>query len=155
MKHRPRLVVSGGQTGADKAGLVAAYHCGIKTGGYAPLGYRTERGPDLTLASTYGLTELSTVNYFDRTQKNILAADATIIFSTKRSSPGTRATYRLCSEINKPFILLDPDMHEAYAVRYFLNLHKPDILNVAGNRESKSPGIFDRVCQILIEVFTR
>lgn len=154
MRHKPTLVISGGQTGADKAGLVAAYQCGIKTGGYAPSGYRTERGQDLSLASIYGLIEIPSSSYLERTEKNILAADATIIFSTNRSSPGTKATYRSCSKINKPFILLDPDLHDASAVRYLLNLHKPKILNIAGNRESKSPGIFDTVYKILMEVFT-
>jgi len=49
-------VVSGGQTGADRAGLDAAMALGIPVGGWCPRGRRAEDGP---IPAIYPLTETS------------------------------------------------------------------------------------------------
>ncbi len=140
-------IISGGQTGADLGGLKAAKKLSIKTGGLAPKGYKTEIGSNPELFTVYGLAAASTEDYSYRTAANVRASHATVIFATNAKSPGTKLTIKTCEAGGKPFILINPFASDASALfttflagvfaRYGRNL----ILNVAGNRESKSPGI--------------
>ncbi len=149
-------IISGGQTGADLAGLKAAKLLGINTGGLAPKGYKTELGQNLDLKNIYGLSEDAADDYSKRTIFNLSVSDATVIFSSNAKSPGTKLTIKHCELLKKPFLLIDPKASNA--VDLFLNfLQKQAVtfsrkitLNVAGNRESKSPGIETKVTSILI-----
>lgn len=85
------IVISGGQTGADRAALDAARHAGLPTGGYAPSRYWTERGPNASLAE-YGLKAGGSL--FWRTEQNVLQSDATVVFRT-HTSPGSDLTVSL------------------------------------------------------------
>jgi hypothetical protein len=155
-------VTSGGQTGADQAALRAARAAGIPTGGYAPKGWLTEDGPAPWLAD-FGLTEMPTADYPARTRANIDEADGTLILidgTATKASGGTALTHRICMDRavtrNKPFCVADVS-HEGglpNAVA-FVRDHLPDAgtLNVAGPRESKSPGIGARVKAFMGEVF--
>jgi len=96
-----RKVVSGGQTGADQGGLNAAQWAGIPTGGYAPLGWKTETGPNLGLAE-YGLVEWHTSSYKERTIANVELADGTLIFG--KSSAGSLFTAKECFRLKKPYL---------------------------------------------------
>ena len=71
-------VISGGQTGADQAGLAVAKRLGVPTGGYLPKGWLTEAGPRPDLGATYGLEEAETAAYPERTERNVLASDGTV-----------------------------------------------------------------------------
>lgn len=124
-------VISGGQTGIDQLGLRVASELGIQTGGTAPKGFRTEIGPDPSLRK-YGLVEDGTPNYTSRTSKNIVDADATVIFGDI-NSPGSRVTIRACFNLGKPY-LCNPTMPQFVA---WLCQHQVQVLNVAGNRASK------------------
>lgn len=151
---RPGKIISGGQTGADLGGLVAARRLGIKTGGVAPAGYRTERGSQAEVLKGFGLTESASSNYGQRTRENILAANGVLIFAEKPDSPGTVMTRALCDEIGRPSCLvrkLTPDMIEF--VRFFMNMNTPLVLNIAGNRESVAPGLTRAVADFLVDVF--
>lgn len=144
-------VISGGQTGADRAGLDAAHACGLPTGGQAPSHYWTERGPDPRLAE-YGL--MAGGSLVSRTERNVLAADATVVFQIS-PSPGSDLTVRLAKRSGKPFLCLDPWASDAVTqLRDFLRTHRPNTLNVAGHRESKAPGISARVYHVLTQVFS-
>src|ERR1700757_1059748 len=102
MSFRPSLIISGGQTGADQAGLRAARALDIATGGIAPLHYNTEAGHAPWLAE-WGLIETeSEWDYAERTEKNVRLADATAIFG--RRSRGSNLTERLCQQYDKPMI---------------------------------------------------
>ena len=140
-----KKVVSGGQTGADRAGLEAARELGIATGGFAPRGYRTENGPDPTLKQ-FGLTETETSGYSRRTELNVLNSSGTVWFGDP-TSPGGRLTLNCARDLAKPFIInpMPADLKD------FLRATKIRVLNVAGNRESTNPGIGARVKQILLE----
>ena len=135
-----KLIISGGQSGADLGGLLAAEVLGIKTGGEAPLGFRTERGRQMILQSRYGLHEGQSHGYAFRTMNNVINSDATLIVATDFNSKGTVQTYNYCSQFNKPVFLLP-----AYALDFRGPLREfvqsIEVLNVAGNRESVSPGI--------------
>jgi hypothetical protein len=139
-------VISGGQTGADRAALDAARELGLPTGGQAPANFWTENGPDRTLA-TLGLTAGGSLA--QRTVRNVVAADATLIFAC-RPSPGSDLTARVAAQHRKPCCVVDPFAATARdEVVAFLTRHRPAVLNVAGHRESKARGIYDRVRLVL------
>src|SRR5688572_12675794 len=93
-------IISGGQTGADRAGLAVAKRLSIPTGGYMPKGWLTEDGPRSDLAVTYGLKEADTADYSERTERNVLASDGTVMFGDQRSR-GAMLTASLCRRHGK------------------------------------------------------
>ena len=91
-----RKIISGGQTGADRAGLDFAIHAGLKHGGYVPRGRKAEDG---RIDERYNLAELSTSSYPARTRKNIEESEGTVIFSLERRlSGGTKLTWETCRQ---------------------------------------------------------
>lgn len=151
-----RKIISGGQTGADQGGLRAARYKGIETGGTAPLGYRTEKGAQRELLSGLGLKESRSSSYPPRTAQNVKDSDGTVVFGNS-TTPGSRLTINLCRDFNKPFFLL-PDIDNLWdhigTFRNWLESRRIGTLNVAGNRESKKPGIEDKVRDFLEEVLS-
>lgn len=131
-------IISGGQTGADQAGLFAARECGLETGGFAPRGWRTVLGPEPDLANFY-LVELSSTLYPPRTARNIQEADGTIRFASNFDSTGEKCTLRFLEAYGKPYldIALNGANYEAKAkeVAFFIRHFKIRILNVAGNAD--------------------
>lgn len=92
-------IVSGGQTGADRAGLRAAREMGLRTGGWMPKGFRTEEGADPETAQKYGLQEMPTTGYKERTMANANMGDATVAFllvNEPAMGNGTRKTVGYC-----------------------------------------------------------
>ncbi|NMF60744.1 YpsA SLOG family protein [Pseudanabaena yagii] len=138
------LIISGGQTGADWGGLLAAADVGIAIGGLAPKGYLTELGANLELAK-FGLVESDSADYEVRTVHNVLAADATVIFADHIDSDGTKLTIATCIKYQKPY-LINPN---ALTLHDWLLEQQIKVLNVAGNRESIAQGISDRTRQIV------
>jgi hypothetical protein len=125
-------IISGGQTGIDKLGLVIAKDLGLETGGTAPKGYKTEDGPDLSLRDEYNLKEHSSSAYPPRTKCNIKDSDCTLIFGDT-GEPGTKLTVQLCKDERKPY-LINPTSSEIIELR---NRIDAQIINIAGNRASK------------------
>jgi hypothetical protein len=152
--HRPSKILSGGQTGADMGGLVAAKRLGITTGGCAPKGYKTEVGEQAAMLKSFGLVEHDSSNYKHRTKENVINSDATLILATDPSSDGTRITILYCEELAKPFLVVYPGNDAIPEIRDFMNAKKPNVLNIAGNRESKSKGITAKTEAIIQAVFS-
>lgn len=128
-------MISGGQTGADRAGLECAKAIGLETGGTAPKGYWTETGSDLSLKD-FGLTESVSVHYKPRTWANVRDADVTLWFG-KLGSPGYWCTKQAAGNYGKLFIenpVNLQDISETY-----------EVINVAGNRASKNPDVIQLV----------
>lgn len=149
-----QTVVSGGQTGADRGALAAASAAGLTTGGYMPRGYRAEDGEHPEFAERYGLSEHSSSPYPPRTRRNIEIADASIVFASNFRSPGSRLTIRLLQEAGQPHLLIDVHNPPSVAeVQRWLAEHRVATLNVAGNSESRSPGIQRFVAEFLARVF--
>ena len=151
-------VISGGQTGADIAGLRAALKCHIETGGYAPKGYITERGPrPATLGAVYGLKEHPSSEYKFRTSANVVLADLTILIADKLET-GSKFTWDLCLHYEKPcFHIRVMDLNNErrkLEVFNWMCLYDPRIVNVAGRRESKCPGIETAAIPFLVTLFT-
>lgn len=160
-------VISGGQTGADQGGLFGAEAAGVLTGGFAPKNYRTEDGdnPEL-LRDRFGLVETDSRNYLVRTELNVQAAHATLLVG-RSYTPGCRQTLKFCRQLDKPYKVVvripqyETDVCETADVLmpWFESLalkfgDAEFILNVAGNRESTNPGIFDYTKK-LIELVCR
>ena len=136
----------------DRAGLDAARELGLDWGGAIPRGRSTEAGP---LPSTYDrMEELETSSYPARTEKNVRDADATLIFSRGELSGGTALTLALARRFGKPYLWIDlSDQSPADAAREilaWLARRRPQVLNVAGPRESTAPGIYSLVRRVLL-----
>jgi hypothetical protein len=144
-----RRIISGGQTGADRAGLEIAEELGIPTGGWCPKGCRTENGPDPELVTRFGLQESPASNYTVRTLANIGMSDGTLIFG--KASAGSNQTRREAQRVRKPVLWVLP-LTKPEFVRSWLTAHNIHTLNIAGNRESVNPGIGERVKEFLREV---
>jgi hypothetical protein len=136
-------VISGGQTGADRAGLDAAFDNKIPTGGTAPKHYMTENGPDLSLRDKFGLKE-GLVGYANRTMCNVRDSDGTVIFG-HTTSPGSAKTIYQCALMERPYIL-NPDVYQL--VKWLL-LHQIRVLNVAGNRASKNEFVYHDTYEVI------
>ena len=136
-----RKIISGGQTGADMGALLAARDLGLESGGVAPKGWLTEDGPQEALLSGFWLSECEEAGYPARTRRNVMDSDGTLLIGPYLSG-GTRLTYELATELNKPVFLVPyGDLPNAEDFRNWLDRHAIHVLNVAGNRESQSPGI--------------
>ena len=151
----PKKIISGGQTGADRAGLDAALELGIPIGGYVTKGRRSEDGQ---VPAHYPLIELSTYDYPTRTEKNILESDATLLFTIKGLTGGSLLTQDLATRHKKTFMRINLDRLgdnvAADCIKEWLTKNPVNVLNIAGSRESKEPGVVEkRVKSILLKVF--
>jgi len=98
-------IISGGQTGADQAGLDTAVYLRLDTGGTIPKGRRTDSGPmSLYDFRRYKLIEHSSPLYLPRTECNVINSDGTVLFGDMQS-PGSKATIRLLKDHAKPYII--------------------------------------------------
>jgi hypothetical protein len=147
-------VVSGGQTGSDQAGWRAAKLCGIATGGRMPKGWLTEDGPCPEFAELYGAVEMTTSSYPHRTRANIRDSDGTLWFGNPES-PGGRTTLGECERLGMPEFIVIDGMAKPSDVAAWIEAEEIRTLNVAGNRESSSPGIGARVEVFMVAVFRR
>lgn len=151
-------IISGGQTGADRAALDAAIEAGIEHGGWAPRGRRAEDG---TIAPQYRLGETPDADYSQRTEWNVRDSDATLIISRGPLQGGSELTRTFARHYAKPVLHLDlsaqsTDEAADTIVRW---LDSPDvatlaaILNVAGPRASEDKEIYRLTKSLLTEVF--
>jgi hypothetical protein len=144
-------IISGGQTGADRAALDVALEAEFPCGGWCPKGRTAEDG---CLPMTYPLRELSKGGYRHRTIKNVEEADGTAIFYFGRPTGGTELTLATCIRLSKPYQLIDalevtPNRGSIVLAR-FIDQCQIAVLNVAGPRESSAPGVYDYV-RVVIE----
>lgn len=150
-RFRPAKIISGGQTGVDRAALDVAIALGIAHGGWCPLGRLAENG---TIPSHYQLAETDSPDYAVRTERNVEEADATLILCRGRPSGGTELTRLLAVRHNKPVQVVDLSARPSLAkTRRWLARYAPAVLNVAGPRESQSPGIGAEAAEFLRKLF--
>jgi hypothetical protein len=150
MKNRIEKIISGGQTGVDRAALDMALEFGIPCGGWCPKGRRAEDG---RIADHYPLQEASSSEYPVRTQLNVEDSDGTLILSWGSPVGGTALTIKLAKKLKKPYLLIDLSKGEApQKVLDWARDNRIQILNVAGPREGEAPGIHDRAAAFLREV---
>lgn len=145
-----RRIVSGGQTGADRAGLDAAISCGVPHGGWCPKGRRAENGviPDI-----YQLAETEGSSYLSRTERNVKQSDGTVIFTLGNLIGGSCRTADFANRHHKPYIhiRLDAITDEDAATELldFVVEHGIACANIAGSSESREQGIYERVLAVM------
>lgn len=146
-------IVSGGQTGVDRAALDVALDLDLACGGWAPRGRRAEDG---RIPARYPMRETATAAYPQRTRLNVRDADATLILTRGEPAGGTAFTIACAERLDRPCMLVDltrPDLEQAAAtVREWLDDEQVRVLNVAGPRESSAPGIAEEAAAFLRSV---
>jgi len=133
-------------------GLFAARELGVESGGVAPKGWLTEAGPQEALLRSFGLIECEQEGYPARTRRNVADSSGTLLVGQYQTG-GSRLTWEVAKEFNKPVFLLafpnPPGVLDDF--RSWLDQHDIRILNVAGNRESQSPGISEFTRKFLVQ----
>lgn len=144
-------VVSGGQTGVDRAALDAAMELGLPVGGWCPKGRRAEDG---LIPDYYPLKEMNSRAYARRTERNVCDSDGTLIVTTGRLTGGTRLTAELAVAHGQPLRVVE--IASAPATKEiidWLGTNHLQVLNLAGPRESGCPGIYRAAKAYLLELF--
>ncbi len=147
-------IISGGQTGADRAALDFAIKHNIPHGGWVPKGRQAEDG---NLSDRYQLQEMPTPEYSKRTEQNVLDSGGTLIVSHGHLTGGSSLTEHLAEKHEKPCIhinLSNLTMREAsMIINKWIQRHKIAILNVAGPRDSEDPMIYQATMNLLDTTF--
>jgi hypothetical protein len=149
-----KKVISGGQTGVDRAGLDSALKAGIPIGGYCPKGKRAEDG---TIPEHYPLIELESPESRYRTEKNVIESDGTLILNKGILSQGTKQTEDYTRNYGRPCLIvqLEEPIDPAQVIRWIRGQYI-SVLNIAGPRESKYlEGIYNDAMDYLDKIFTQ
>lgn len=150
-RHRIKKIVTGGQTGVDRGALDAAIALGIQHGGWCPRGRLAEDGP---IAARYQLQELDSSDYADRTERNVIDSDGTLILYRDRLQGGTALTNRLAKAHGKPLlrVRLDRTIEFEKIVRWIAD-EGIEVLNIAGPRGSSHPDLQPQTCEMVKKLF--
>ncbi len=151
-----KKIVSGGQTGVDRAALDAALAAGVPCGGWVPAGRIDENG---RIPDRYPVNEMVRGGFLERTLSNVQDSDGTAVFYFGELEGGTEQTVKYCEQEGKPCLQIDgsqipPDAAAEWVVR-FADENGIAVLNVAGPRASKAPGAYAYVCEALKLVLTK
>lgn len=141
-------IISGGQSGVDRAALDFALKNGLNCGGWCPKNRIAEDG---RISEIYPLKETSTTDYSQRTRKNVHDSHGTLIINFGRNDNGTSLTVDICKELSKPVFdinLKDKSYQPGHLIKW-LNNNNIRTLNIAGPRESSSPGIYKSTLHFL------
>ena len=147
-------IISGGQTGVDRAALDAAIELGLQYGGFCPKGRQAEDG---IISDKYNLTELNTSRYIGRTLKNVKESDGTLIVHAGIVSGGTWKTKDYCQIAGKPFFEINLLKNlKKIPVNFdnWIKEHQIIIVNIAGPRESEAH-IYDRTFPLLLGLLSQ
>jgi len=142
-----RKIVSGGQTGVDRAALDAARAHGLPVGGWCPQGRRAEDG---TIPDRYPLRETPSAEYEQRTAWNVRDSDGTLIVTDGTLEGGTALTMREAERQGRPVLhVRTDDPVPVEMIRGWGETSDVRVLNVAGPRASEVEGIYDHARRIL------
>ncbi|MCP3967739.1 MAG: molybdenum cofactor carrier [Lentisphaerae bacterium] len=145
-------VVSGGQTGVDRAALDAAVDSELVTGGWCPKGRIAEDG---VIDIKYPLEETATSLYQERTRKNVEDSDATLIINEGKLSGGTALTVKCAQTAEKPVLVIDPNASSYKQIETWIKQNNVKVLNVAGPRGSTKPELYAKAYDFLRNLFSR
>jgi hypothetical protein len=145
-----KKIVSGGQTGADIAGVDAAIECGFEYGGWLPKGRKTEDG---SLPEKYRMTAMARGGYPKRTEQNVIDSSGTVIFTHKKLTGGSKLTADLAESWGKPWLHINfsemPEDDALEILAEWLKRNEIETLNVAGSRASKDSNVYQKVFSII------
>jgi hypothetical protein len=140
-------LVSGGQTGVDRAALDVALDLGIPCGGWSPKGRLAEDG---TIPDCYPLKETPLPVYPQRTEWNVRDSEGTLVLTTGRIAGGTALTIELARRQKKPCLVVNlQDQLDVKIARAWIEANNIHVLNVAGPRESENRGIYSKAVEFL------
>lgn len=143
-------VISGGQTGVDRAALDAAIDLEIEHGGWCPRGRAAEDG---VLLPRYLLRETESAGYRQRTRMNVAESDGTLILNEGELSGGTALTMAFAARLAKPYFVVQLDapvlVGVIESIHHWIVAKRIAVLNVAGPGERKRPGIYCRAKPLL------
>ncbi len=143
-------IISGGQTGVDRAALDAALLAGCECGGWCPESRLAEDGP---IAAHYPVTELEGAGYIDRTLQNVKDSDGTVIIYFDSLSGGTEKTLLFCLNQQKPYLLLDGSEikceRAAERMQKFVDKNQIAVLNLAVPRGSCEPLAYPYALEVM------
>jgi predicted Rossmann-fold nucleotide-binding protein len=146
-------IVSGGQTGVDRAALDAAMTSGVESGGWCPQGRLAEDGP---IPAKYPVTELPNGGYRQRTRRNVIDSDGTAIICFGAPSGGTELTRLFCIEERRPHVLIDAEQlsveRASMEIRRFIDAAAISVMNVAGPRASGEPRAYAYASKVILSV---
>lgn len=150
MTSRVGTIISGGQTGVDRAALDVALALGIPCGGWCPAGRRAEDGP---IPDRYPLKETPSAEYGQRTEWNVRDSDATLIIARRPLSGGTARTLQLVRALGRAHEVVDPARFaEVERIRRWLDSVAPAVLNIAGPRDDPRGEVYRRAREFLLAV---
>jgi Circularly permutated YpsA SLOG family len=152
-----RKIVSGGQTGADQGALSACVQLGFPYGGWVPKGRRTEKGK---VPDRYRMRQHRSHHYPPRTEANVRDSDCTVLFTYGKPEGGSLLTADFARQYGRPCLKVDLTQPQAFVVVKVLRWLKKQcpengILNVAGSRRSKAPGIHMAVKRVIRDVLVQ
>ncbi len=151
---RVKRIISGAQTGADRAALDFALEYEIPCGGWVPTGRQAEDGP---IPDRYGVWEMEDGGYPERTEKNVLESDGTLILSHGELTGGSLSTREWAEKHARPCLHIDFNRSLAFDaaidVNDWMSEHRVEVLNIAGPRASKDGEIYPAVFKLLETVF--
>lgn len=143
-------IISGGQTGADRAALDVAIKFNMPYAGWIPRGRRTEEGP---LPEKYRLFQMATTDYRDRTRQNIIDSQGTVVICRGALTGGSLLTRQFAKVVGRPCCQVDLSHNDTFEgaviLHSFILENRLSVLNVAGPRASQDPGIYFEVKSIL------
>lgn len=145
---RPARILSGGQSGVDRAALDAALAVGLPVGGWCPAGRRAEDGP---IAARYPLVETASADPDERTRRNVEDADALLVLAPSPVTGGTALALGHARVLGRPVRVVDPFAPDAVA--QIAGFGAGTVLNVAGPRESGAPGVYAVTLRVLTEAW--
>lgn len=144
-------IISGGQTGVDRAALDFALENNIPCGGFCTNDRKAEDG---RIKDIYPLVEISNNLYNDRTEKNITNSDGTLILYQNKLDKGTEHTFKLCNAHKKPVLVIKVNENETkHIFHIWLKQNNINILNIAGPRENNEPGVYEFTRILLNNLF--
>ena len=146
-------IISGGQSGVDRAALDFALQYEISCGGWCPKGRLAEDG---VIDQNYPLKEAPDSSYFTRTNLNVRDSDGTLILYQRKMDEGTKLTHELAEQLDKPIVLIElTNNHDIniQKARFWITSNQIKILNIAGPRESNCKGIYDKAIEFLKSLF--
>jgi len=145
-----KKIMSGGQTGADRAALDFAIERSIPHGGWVPKGRKAEDG---MVPARYQVTEMATTSYPKRTRRNVLDSDGTVIITLGKARGGSALTIRAADEFRRPRLHIELDKTDtdeaAKGLRTWVIENDISVLNIAGPRASEEPGIYGATKEVL------